>query len=132
MPRRPPGRSAQTASGREAELEALLAARERENAELRRAQDEALQRQTATLDILRTIASSELDLRQVLHAIVVQAGALFRAPMTMLALVERDNPSAIRHWAAAGEPPVGGSVAVPTEPRQLDPEFPDHRAVLER
>src|SRR5438552_1596922 len=69
MPRRALGRSSQPASPREAELLALLTARERELAEARTQQD-------ATAGVLRAMRVPPADRPAVLAAIAAAAGRL--------------------------------------------------------
>src|SRR5438128_11150172 len=93
MPRRAASRSASSASPREAELAALLAAREGQlQSERARAADleralaerdsqhrQRLDEQTALADVLRIISQSPADLQSVLDAIVTSAARLWQA-----------------------------------------------------
>src|SRR5262245_9386654 len=115
MPRRAPGRSAQAASSREAELAALLTARERDLAGRDRALAEALAREDATASVLRAIRSSPADRPAVLHAIAAAAGRL--CPGATNAIIYLADGDALR--VAATWNPQPGSIQV-GETRPLD------------
>jgi GAF domain-containing protein len=72
-----------------------------ENTRLFRDLQEALERQTATADILRVIASSPTDVQSVLATIAQSALRLTRSDY---ALVVREEPDGLRPWAVAGAP----------------------------
>src|SRR5262245_8906548 len=72
MPRRPPGRSTRVPPSREAELEALLAARDARVAELER-------QRAATAEVLAAISRAPADLQAALDKIAASAAGLSRA-----------------------------------------------------
>src|SRR5262245_30059675 len=116
MPRRAPGRSAQLPSSREAELEALLAARERELAERDRLDAERAAREAATGEVLRLIRDAPADLQRVLDAIAQRAARLCGADSASVRRIEGDRlviagafgPASREAWTASqrGSPEV--------------------------
>src|SRR5262245_50314772 len=146
MPRRPPGRSAQTASGREAELAALLAERdarlaaersrsagleralaerERDLADSSASLTEVLEQQTATAEVLRVLSRSPADLQDVLDTIVASAARLTGSAQAAIHRLE-DGRLALLAWH--GFP----LTLRPRMSRDLDPGWMPGRAVLER
>src|SRR5262245_29719750 len=105
MPRRAPGRSAQVPSSREAELEALLAERDRDLAEARRALAERAEQQTATAGVLQAISRAPTELQVVLDTIAATAAGLCGADSATIRLVDGDEVrTAANHgWG----PPIG-------------------------
>src|ERR671936_2679341 len=98
MPRRAPGRSAQAASGREAQLaardgqlrseRARADALERALAERDRQHRQRLDEQTALADVLRIISQSPTDLQTVLDAIVTSAARVWQADESRIRRLE--------------------------------------------
>src|SRR5262245_60389181 len=119
MRRRPPGRSAQGPSGREAELEALLAVRDARIAEPDRQQSEALDQQTATAGVLAAISRSPADLQAVLDTIV-RSAARFCGGHAALFRVEGDTFRSV-----AGT----GSAVTLDAPGEVNPLSRDRSAV---
>ena len=103
---------------------------ELENANLRRELGSARERQTATSDILKMIASSPSDVQPVFEAIVNSAARLFDCTATMTSL--RDGKL---HWNATAASIAGFEVerARAVYPIPFDPDrSPSARAILER
>jgi GAF domain-containing protein len=101
-----------------------------ENANLRRELGSARERQTATSDILKMIASSPSDVQPVFEAIVNSAARLFDCTATMTTL--RDGKL---HWNATAASIAGFEVerARAVYPIPFDPDrSPSARAILER
>ena len=102
-----------------------------ENTRLFNETQEALERQTATADILKVIASSPSDVQPVFEAIVGSAAQLFE-PCAATITTLKDNKL---HWnAAAGSIPGFDVERTRTVyPLPFDPErAPSARAILER
>jgi signal transduction histidine kinase len=133
MPRRAPGRSTHPASSREAELEALLAERERELADVRRALVDRDRRHAATAEVLRVIASAPTALDRVLDAILERAADLSGAENALLYRPEGDHlltVAARGRLFARPEPSRwedSGGWAIP-----IDPGWAAARALVER
>ena len=91
-----------------------------------RALAEALEQQAATAEILRVIASSPTDARQIVASVVESAGRLSHSPGVLLALRERGQ---LRVAATIGSPPRALAIgdAVPLTLRR-----PSVRSFLER
>ena len=95
---------------------------------------EALERQTATADILKVIASSPSDVQPVFEAIVNSAAVLFE-PCTVRITTLQDG---MLHWHAANDtaalqPNVDLERARSNYPLPFDPDrAPSARAILER
>src|SRR5262252_18031 len=70
----------------------------RENKELRRERDELLERETATGDILRMIASSPTDLQSVLDTIAERAAKLCDAEDAAIFRVDGDFLRLVAHF----------------------------------
>src|SRR5262245_44001342 len=110
MPRRAPGRLAQAALSREAELEALLAAErgrsaalERALADARREADERAEQQSATGRVLESISRSPVELQAVFDAIAQSAARLCGAED---ALLQRLEGGSLVTAARAGSDPL--------------------------
>jgi GAF domain-containing protein len=86
---------------------------------------EALERQTATSDVLRTIAQSPTELQPVLQAIASSAMRLCAASDVVIERLEGDRFYNAAHAGAQ----MKGLVGLPLP---LSPRFPGGRAVLER
>jgi len=105
-----------------------------ENARMFNETTEALERQTATADILKVIASSPTDVQPVFEAIVNSAARLFE-PCTARITTVRDG---MLHWHAANDtaalqPNVNIERARSNYPLPFDPDrSPSARAILER
>ncbi|MBI5318917.1 GAF domain-containing protein [Bradyrhizobium sp.] len=102
-----------------------------ENTRLFNETQEALERQTATADILKVIASSPSDVQPVFDAIVNSAATLF-APCTAVITTVKDDKL---HWNALAtlQPNFDFSGAAAVYPVPFDPErTPSARAILER
>ena len=139
MPRRAPGRSVQAASSREAELEALLAERDRqlaaertrsaelarENAELRRAREESVEQQTVTAEVLQAISGSSADLQEVLETIAASAARLCGSVDAQLFVLDGDQA---RLAATHGVVPILTGVA----PLPIDRGTVRGRVMLDR
>ncbi|HLQ05172.1 MAG TPA: GAF domain-containing protein [Verrucomicrobiae bacterium] len=94
-----------------------------ENVRLFNETKEALERQTATAEVLQVISSSPTDIQPVLDAIARSAARYCAANDTSVALISGDS------WqitASAGELPPDSA------PRSLDRGYVDVRAMLER
>ena len=102
-----------------------------ENARLFNETQEALERQTATADVLKVIASSPSDVQPVFEAIVGSAAKLFEpSAATITTLRDREL-----HWnaTAALQPNFDVERARSIYPIPFDPEVaPSARAILER
>ena len=102
-----------------------------ENARLIRETREALERQTATADILKVIASSPSDVQPVFEAIVSSAAKLFEPCAATITSLNDGN----LHWAAAAASVTGFDVERTRSiyPLPFDPDrVPSARAILER
>jgi len=102
-----------------------------ENTRLFNETKEALERQTATADILKVIASSPDDVRPVFDAIVNSAAKLFE-PCSATITTLKDGKL---HWNAVAEliPSFDHKAAEATYPIPFDPDrSPSARAILER
>ncbi|TNF62743.1 MAG: GAF domain-containing protein [Rhodobacteraceae bacterium] len=71
-----------------------------QNARLFRETKEALQRQTASADILRVISGAQTDVTPVFDAILSRAADICNAPMVSLNLLDADRKNArlVAHW----------------------------------
>src|SRR5262249_17957640 len=98
----------------------------RENKELRRERDESLERETATSDILRMIASSPMDLRSVLDAIAERAARLCNADDAVMWRVDGEVRLRVAHFG-----PIPMSFAQ-DEGRVIDRGTPPGRAIIDR
>src|SRR5215813_6750917 len=98
----------------------------RENKELRRERDELLERETATGDILRMIASSPTDLQIVLDTIAERAARLCDAED---AAIFRLNGNFLRLVAHFGPIPMADAVG---ESFVIDRDTPASRAIADR
>ena len=102
-----------------------------ENARLLNETKEALERQTATADILKVIASSPTDVQPVFEAIVNSAASLFEPCAATITILKDDK----LHWSATAALLPGFDVqhARAIYPIPFDPQrSPSARAVLER
>src|SRR6266404_5991379 len=102
-----------------------------ENARLFNETREALERQTATADILKVIASSPSDVQPVFDAIVNSAAKLFE-PCSATITTLKDGKL---HWNALAQivPSFDHKAAEATYPILFDPDrSPSARAILER
>jgi two-component system NtrC family sensor kinase len=102
-----------------------------ENARLFNETREALERQTATADILKVIASSPSDVQPVFDAIVNSAAKLFE-PCSATITTLKDGKL---HWNAVAQlvPSFDHKAAEATYPILFDPDrSPSARAILER
>jgi GAF domain-containing protein len=93
-----------------------------ENARLFNETKEALERQTATAEVLRVISSSPTDVQPVLDAVAERAARLCNA---VDAIVMRVDGGAMRRVAHYGEIPVA------SEGRTVTPDTPTGRAILD-
>ena len=98
----------------------------RENQQLKRERHELLERETATSDILRMIASSPTDLQAVLDAIAERAARLCDAED---AAIFRVNGNFWRLAAHFGPIPMADAVG---ESRVIDRDTPAGRAIADR
>src|SRR5215471_9085598 len=99
----------------------------RENKELRRERDELLERETATGDIIRMIASSPTDLQSVLDTIAERVAKLCDAED---AAIFRLDGNFLRLVAHFGPIPIAGNVG--ESGRVLDRGTPAGRAIIDR
>ena len=102
-----------------------------ENTRLLNETKEALERQTATADILKVIASSPTDVQPVFEAIVNSAASLFEPCAATITILKDDK----LHWSATAALLPGFDVqhARAIYPIPFDPQrSPSARAVLER
>src|SRR5262249_20122810 len=97
---------------------------------------EALERQTATADILRAISQAQTDVQPVFDAIADSTMRLFGAVSTM---VFRYDGELLTGVAARGGPPKSSELMMerwrgPHRPSEFSPadQMPGHRAVLTR
>src|SRR5215510_2946115 len=98
----------------------------RENKELRRERDELLERETATGDILRMIASSPTDLQSVLDTIAERAAKLCDAEDAAIFRVDGNFLRLVAHF---GPIPMADAVG---ESRVIDRDTPVSRAIADR
>ena len=117
----------------------------RENKELRRERDESLERETASSDILRIIASSPTDIQPVLDAVAERAARLCEATNAVIYRVDGDviYPAAVHGVmppAPTGTPlnrktPIGRAIIdrqamhVHDLLSEIDTEFPDSKSI---
>ena len=94
--------------------------------ELTRERDEALERETATSDILRMIARAPTDLQPVLDAIAESAATLCDEPDAAVWRVDGDYLRLAAHF---GPIPMA---SVPGEGRVIDRDTPPGRAIVDR
>jgi two-component system, NtrC family, sensor kinase len=129
--RRPKGATAKPRSASKAERghRSSGANRESKVARLTRELGEALQRQAATADILKVIASSPTDTQPVFEAIVLTAVRLLRCDMSFVMLCE---PPAF--WVAAAATPEGlfDELTLIKEPIDPSANFPSRTIVEKR
>jgi len=95
--------------------------------ELRRAHEEtsqALERQTATAEILHAIASSPTDVQPVLDAIAARSARLCEARDAIILLREGDAMRFAAHYGPIPNRPVGAT-------RRLSPDTASGRSILE-
>ena len=97
-----------------------------ENKDLKRNLDESLERETATSEILRMIASSPTDLQPVLDAIAERAANLCDAED---AAIFRVDGNFLRLAAHFGPIPMADAVG---ESRVIDRDTPAGRAIVDR
>ena len=99
-----------------------------ENARLFNQKQEALERQTASADILKVMASSPADVQPVFNALVLTARRLLRREMAAIMLCEDD--ATFRPVAGAGPE---GLIPIRNPPTKIDPEanFPS-RAIVSK
>ena len=119
------------AIARQATLAQENARLQSENARLVTEAQEALERQTATADILKVIASSPSDVQPIFDAIVKSAANLF-GPCGATITTLKDGKL---HWSATGSslPGFDTEQAKAVYPIPFDPDrAPSARAVLER
>ena len=98
----------------------------RENKELRRERDESLEREAATSDILRMIASSPMDLQSVLDGIAERAAKLCEAEDAAVFRVDGNSYRRAAHF---------GPVTIATalgEGRVIERDTPPGRAIADR
>jgi two-component system, NtrC family, sensor kinase len=128
--RRPKGATAKPRSAPKAERGRRSSGANRESkvARLTRELGEALQRQAATADILKVIASSPTDTQPVFEAIVLTAVRLLRCDMSFVILC--DPPA---FWVAAAATPEGlfDELTLIKEPIDPSANFPS-RAIVEK
>ena len=128
--RRPKGATAKPRSAPKAERGPRSSGANRESkvARLTRELGEALQRQAATADILKVIASSPTDTQPVFEAIVLTAVRLLRSDMSFVMLC--DPPA---FWVAAAATPEGlfDELTLIKEPIDPSANFPS-RAIVEK
>jgi signal transduction histidine kinase len=128
--RRPKGATAKPRSAPKAERRRRSSGANRESkvARLTRELGEALQRQAATADILKVIASSPTDTQPVFEAIVLTAVRLLRSDMSFVMLC--DPPA---FWVAAAATPEGlfDELTLIKEPIDPSANFPS-RAIVEK
>src|SRR5215813_1244025 len=98
----------------------------RENKELRRERDELLERETATGDILRMIASSPTDLQSVLDTIAERAAKLCDAEDAAIFRVDGNFLRLVAHF---GPIPMADAVG---ESFVIDRDTPASRAIADR
>src|SRR5215510_15114016 len=102
----------------------------RENKELRRERDELLERETATGDILRMIASSPTDLQIVLDTIAERAAKLCDAEDAAIFRVDGNFLRLATHF---GPIPMADAVGDAVgESRVIDRDTPASRAIADR
>src|SRR5215468_6351598 len=102
----------------------------RENKELRRERDELLERETATGDILRKIASSPTDLQIVLDTIAERAAKLCDAEDAAIFRVDGNFVRLVAHF---GPIPMADAVGDAVgESRVIDRDTPVSRAIADR
>jgi signal transduction histidine kinase len=129
--RRPKGATAKPRSAPKAERGRWSSGANRESkvARLTRELGEALQRQAATADILKVIASSPTDTQPVFEAIVLTAVRLLRCDMSFVMLC--DPPA---FWVAAAATPEGlfDELTLIKEPIDPSANFPSRTIVEKR
>src|SRR6516165_2001460 len=107
-----------------ADSEQLIADLQRQLAECRAERDEALQRETATAEVLQVINSSPGDLAPVFEAMLVKALRLCDASFGVLSRIDGNNFSGI---AVHGAPPELADAL--RQPRQIVPGNAHYRLV---
>jgi two-component system, NtrC family, sensor kinase len=129
--RRPKGATAKPRSAPKAERGRSSSGANRESkvARLTRELGEALQRQAATADVLKVIASSPTDTQPVFEAIVLTAVRLLRCDMSFVMLC--DPPA---YWVAAAATPEGLFDKLTLIKQPIDPSanFPSRTIVEKR
>ena len=98
-----------------------------ENVRLFNETKEALERETATAEILKVISSSPTDIQPVLDAVAERAAHLCNAPYTHVLLIDGDNLQFMSVYSTEGGPKPGRDNPVPIRRTYLN-----GRAVLDR
>src|SRR4026208_1933058 len=96
-----------------------------ENVRLFNETKESLERQTATAEILKVIASSPSDVQPVLEAVASSAARLCEANDVVIVLKEGDN---LRYVVHHGGVPTGAPLG---EVKRISPDWTTGRAALE-
>jgi two-component system NtrC family sensor kinase len=129
--RKPTRRKRENSRKAERSNKSAVAPVETEVVRLRRERDEALERETATADILKVIARSPSDVQPVFDAIVGKAARLFEPCAATITTVKDGK----LHWNAAAGSILGFDVerTRTVYPLPFDPErAPSALAILER
>src|SRR5947208_7809218 len=95
------GTDADSGTGLQREIDRLSREVEglrRENADLRRTAAEALERQTATAEVLKAIASSPTELQPILDAVAENSARLCETYDALIVRVDGDALRAIAHY----------------------------------